>query len=50
MPWDIGLKEINPERDMESLILVLVIIGALIVIASGVWVAITLITGNRHEK
>ena len=35
---------------MESLILVLVIIGALIVIASGVWVAITLIIGNRHEK
>ena len=35
---------------MESLILVLVIIGALIVIASGIWVAITLITGNRHVK
>jgi len=35
---------------MKSLIIILVIIGALIVIASGVWVAITLITGNRHEK
>lgn len=35
---------------MELLILILFIIGALIIIASGVWVAITLITGNRHEK
>ncbi len=35
---------------MELLVLVLVIIGALIVIASGVWVAIALITGNRHNK
>jgi hypothetical protein len=50
MHWGIGFKEINQERDMESLILVLVILGALIVIASGVWVTITLITGNRHEK
>jgi len=30
-------------------VLVLVIIGALIVIASGIWVAITLITGNRRS-
>ncbi len=50
MHWGTGFKEINPERDMESLILVLVIIGALIVIASGIWVAIALITGNRHDK
>jgi len=35
---------------MELPIIILVIIGALIVIASGIWVAITLITGNRHEK
>jgi len=35
---------------MELLIIILVIIGTLIVIASGVWVAITLISGNRHEK
>ena len=35
---------------MELFIFILVILGALIVIASGVWVAITLITGNRHEK
>jgi uncharacterized membrane protein len=35
---------------MELLILIIVIIGALIVIASGIWVAIALITGNRHEK
>jgi len=35
---------------MELLILILFIIAALIVIASGIWVAITLITGNRHEK
>ena len=34
---------------MELLIYILMIIGALIVIASGVWVAITLITGNRHS-
>jgi hypothetical protein len=34
---------------MELLILILFIIAALIVIASGVWVAITLITGNRHS-
>ena len=34
---------------MELFIIILVIIGALIVIASGVWVAIALITGNRHE-
>lgn len=34
---------------MKSLILILFIIAALIVIASGVWVAITLITGNRHS-
>jgi uncharacterized membrane protein len=39
----------RPERNMESLILILVIIGALIVIASGIWVAITSITGNRHS-
>ncbi len=49
MHWGIGFKEINPERNMELLILILVIIGALIVVASGVWVAITLITGNRHS-
>jgi hypothetical protein len=49
MHWGIGFKEINPERDMELLLLILVIIGALIVIASGIWVAITLITGNRHS-
>lgn len=35
---------------MELFIIILVIIGALIVIASGIWVAITLITGNRHVK
>jgi len=35
---------------MELLIIILVIIGALIVIASGIWVAIVLITGNRHKK
>ena len=35
---------------MELLVLVLVIIGALIVIASGIWVAIALISGNRHNK
>jgi len=35
---------------MELIILILVIIGALIVIASGVWVAIALIAGNRREK
>ena len=35
---------------MELLIIILVIIGALFVIASGIWVAITLITGNRHVK
>jgi hypothetical protein len=35
---------------MELIIFILVIIGALVVIASGVWVAIALITGNRHEK
>ncbi len=35
---------------MGLFIFILVIIGALIVIASGVWVAITLITGNRREK
>ncbi len=35
---------------MELSIIILVIIGALIVIASGIWVAITLITGNRHVK
>jgi uncharacterized membrane protein len=39
-----------PERNMELLILIFVIIGALIVIASGIWVAITLITGNRQVK
>ncbi len=50
MHLGIGSKEINPERDMELLILVLVIIGALIVIASGIWVAIALITGNRNVK
>ena len=48
MHWGIGFKEISPERNMK--LLVLVVIGALIVIASGVWVAITLITGNRHEE
>ncbi len=35
---------------MELPIIILVIIGALIVIASGIWVAITVITGNRHEN
>ena len=35
---------------MELLIIILVIIGALIVIASGIWVAIALISGNRQEK
>jgi hypothetical protein len=35
---------------MELLILIFFIIAALIVIASGVWVAITLIIGNRHVK
>jgi uncharacterized membrane protein len=35
---------------MELIIFILVIIGALVVIASGVWVAIALIAGNRREK
>jgi hypothetical protein len=35
---------------MKLLILIIFIIAALVVIASGVWVAITLITGNRHKK
>jgi len=35
---------------MELLLLAIVIIGALIVIASGIWVAIALITGNRNKK
>jgi hypothetical protein len=35
---------------MELLIFILAIIGALVVIASGVWVAIALITGNRHKS
>jgi hypothetical protein len=35
---------------MKLLIFIFVIIGALAVIASGIWVAITLITGNRHDK
>jgi hypothetical protein len=35
---------------MELLILILAIISALVVIASGIWVAIALITGNRHKK
>jgi uncharacterized membrane protein len=35
---------------MESLIFILVVVGALIVIASGVWVAIALITGNRSKS
>jgi hypothetical protein len=35
---------------MELIIFILVLIGALVVIASGVWVAIALITGSRHEK
>lgn len=35
---------------MKVLILILVIISALFAIASGVWVAIALITGNRHVK
>jgi hypothetical protein len=35
---------------MDLLILILVIIGALIVIASGFWVAIALITGNRNKQ
>ena len=34
---------------MELLIIILVVIGALIVIASGIWVAIALISGNRHS-
>lgn len=35
---------------MELLIFILAIIGALVVIASGIWVAIALITGNRHKN
>jgi uncharacterized membrane protein len=35
---------------MKLLLFIIVIIGALIVIASGVWVAIALIAGNRREK
>jgi len=51
MHWGIGLKDINPERKkMRLLLFILVIIGALVVIASGTWVAITLITGSRHVK
>ena len=50
MYWGIGSKEISQERDMKLLLLVIVIIAALVVIASGIWVAITLITGNRHGK
>lgn len=35
---------------MALFIFVLVIVGALVVVASGIWVAIALITGNRHKK
>jgi hypothetical protein len=35
---------------MDLLIFILAIISALAVIASGIWVAIVLITGNRHKK
>jgi uncharacterized membrane protein len=35
---------------MELFVLVLVITGALIVIASGVWVAIALIRGSRRKN
>ncbi len=34
---------------MELLIIILVIIGALFVIASGIWVAIALMAGNWHS-
>jgi len=34
---------------MDLIILIIFIIAALVVIASGVWVAITLITGNRRS-
>jgi hypothetical protein len=35
---------------MELLLFILVIVVALVVIASGVWVAIALITGNRRKS
>jgi len=35
---------------MKLVLFILVIIAALVVIVSGIWVAITLITGNRHVK
>ena len=35
---------------MELLIIILVIIGALIVIASGIWVAVALISRNRRVE
>jgi len=34
---------------MKLLLFIFVIIGALVVITSGIWVAITLITSNRHS-
>jgi hypothetical protein len=35
---------------MELLVVILVVSGALVVIASGVWVAIALITGYRNKQ
>jgi uncharacterized membrane protein len=35
---------------MGLLVFAIVLAGALIVIASGVWVAIALIRGNRHKN
>lgn len=35
---------------MELLVFIPVVAGALVVIASGVWVAVALITGYRHKQ
>jgi hypothetical protein len=35
---------------MELLIYILAIVGAFVVIISGIWVAIALITGNRRKS
>jgi uncharacterized membrane protein len=35
---------------MELLLFIIVIIGALVVIASGIWVAISLINSNKRAR
>jgi hypothetical protein len=35
---------------MELLLFIVVIIGALVVIASGIWVAISLINSTKHAR